>query len=218
MAQPRTGAWIWIPITLASTCGVTLATFFGLRVSAYLGGPGISLYNIPAGSMFPSVRRGENVVALANAYRSQLPPRGQIVIFKFPRDETTDYIKRVVGLPGDRVQLRAGRPYINDQQVPRELAPDADVGKLGDPHLIIYRKTIPDSASHLIAEVGDDQMLDNTEIYVVPEGHVFMLGDNRDHSADSRVDVGFVPLSLLRDKPLFIYWSTETSRIGAGIE
>jgi signal peptidase I len=85
--------------------------------------------------------------------------------------------------------------------------------------LKLYRETLPGGASYLIAEDSDDGMLDNTEIFAVPAGTVFMLGDNRDHSADSRVSggVGYVPLDLLHDEPLFVYWSKDLKRIGVKV-
>lgn len=216
MAQRRDSSWIWI--TLAVIGGLVFATGIALRVSGALGGPGYELYDIPSRSMFPSIHLGDYIFALANVYRNEVPPRGQIVVFKYPPDGKTDYIKRVIGLPGDRIQLRAGRLYINDQLVPREPVPDADVGD-DDSHLTIYRETLPDGASYLIAETSDDEALDNTEIFTVPDGSIFLLGDNRDHSSDSRLrdTVGYVPLALLRDKPAIVYWSKDVKRIGTEI-
>jgi signal peptidase I len=207
-------------IVLAWIGGSFIVALLLARISPLLGGPGYAMYNIPAGSMFPSVQVGDHIVALANVYRDQVPPRGQIVVFKFPPDGKTDYIKRVVGLPGDRIQLRAGLLFINDRLVPREAAPDPVGEDASGRRLHIYRETLPDGVTHLIAEAGDDEMLDNTAVFTVPAGHVFMLGDNRDYSADSRISdsVGYVPLALLRDKPLFVMWSTNTSRIGTEID
>src|SRR4029450_9982277 len=171
-------------------------------------------------SMFASARLGYYTLACANVYRNEVPPRGQIVVFKYPPDGKTDYIKRVVGLPGDRIQLRAGRLYINDQLVPREPAPSADVGDADDSDLNIYRETLPGGATYLIAETSDQEPLDDTETFTVPAGNVFLLGDNRDHSSDSRLhdSVGYVPLALLRGKALFVYWSRDLERIGEEIE
>ena len=185
---------------------------FVLRILAMLGGPGYALYDIPSGSMFPNVRVGDHILTLANVYVDEVPPRGQIVVFKYPQDRKTDYIKRVVGLPGDRIQLRGGRLYINDQLVPREPVADADVGNADGPRFNFYRETLPGGAAYLIAENSDDGPLDNTQVFAVPDANVFLLGDNRDHSADSRMNtgVGYVPLALLRDKPLFVYWSKDT--------
>jgi signal peptidase I len=189
-----------------------------LRISGFLGGPGIDLYDIPSRSMVPTLMVGDHMLTLANVYKDHVPPRGQVVAFKYPADGKTDYVKRVIGLPGDRIPLRAGRLYVNDQLVLR--APgDHALDKSDDlsADLTVYHETLPNGATYLIAESGDDAEFDNTQIYVVPKGNVFVLGDNRDHTNDSRVDVGYVPLALLRDKPLIVYWSTDRSRIGTTI-
>jgi len=200
--------------------GIIVAPIFVLRVLAMLGGPGYDLYDIPSGSMFPNLQVGDKIFAFANVYTNKVPPRGQIVVFKFPQDRRTDYVKRVVGLPGDRIQLRAGRLYINDQLVPREPVVDMEMADSYGRTLKLYREILPEGASYLIAEESDDGMLDNTEIFAVPAGTVFLLGDNRDHSADSRIStgVGYVPLDLLHDEPLFIYWSLDRKRIGAKVQ
>jgi signal peptidase I len=218
MARKRDSGWIFI--ALAAIGAIIIVPGIALRISGTLGGPGYALYDIPSRSMFPSVRLGDYILAFANVYRNEVPPRGQIVVFKYPPDGKTDYIKRVVGLPGDRIQLRAGRLYINDQLVPREPAPSADVGDADDSDLNIYRETLPGGATYLIAETSDQEPLDDTETFTVPAGNVFLLGDNRDHSSDSRLhdSVGYVPLALLRDKPLFVYWSRDLERIGEEIE
>lgn len=216
MARKRDSGWIWI--TLASIGGIIIVPIFALRILGMLGGPGYALYDIPSRSMFPNLRLGDNILALANVYTNEVPPRGQIVVFKFPEDRKTDYIKRVVGLPGDRIQLRDGRLYINDQLVPREPVADAGIEDSDGPRLNIYRETLLGGATYLIAESSDDAEVDNTQLFIVPEGNVFVLGDNRDSSLDNRTGVGYVPLALLRDKPLFVYWSKDRSRIGAKIQ
>jgi len=219
MARKRDAGGFWI-VGLASLGGVIIVPLIALRILGMLGGPGYALYDIPSGSMFPNVRVGDHIFTLANVYADEVPPRGQIVVFKFPPDRKTDYIKRVVGLPGDRIQLRDGRLYINEQLVPREPVADAGIEQPDGPHLDIYRETLPGGATYLIAETGDYGPLDNTEVFIVPAGTVFLLGDNRDHSSDSRMTpgVGYVPLALLRDKPLFVYWSTDLKRIGVKIQ
>jgi signal peptidase I len=218
MARKRDAGWFWIA-ALASVGGVIVVSLVVLRILAMFGGPGYALYDIPSGSMFPNVRVGDHIVALANVYAGMVPPRGQIVVFKYPQDRKTDYIKRVVGLPGERIQLRDGRLYINDQIVPREPVSGPDIGDADHPGLSYYRETLPGDATYLIAETTDDGEYDNTGVFAVPDGTVFLLGDNRDHSVDSRMstNVGYVPLALLRDKPLFVYWSPDTRRIGVKI-
>jgi len=218
MARTRSNDRIWV--ALAWFAGLIIVPIFVLRILAMAGGPGYDLYDIPSGSMFPTLRVGDHIFALANVYRNKVPPRGQIVVFKYPQDHKTDYVKRVVGLPGDRIQLRAGRLYINDQQVPREPVTDLDIPSPYGRPLTLYRETLPGGAAHLIAEESDDAALDDTEVFTVPDGAVFLLGDNRDHSADSRIStgVGYVPLALLRDEPLFVYWSPDLKRIGTKVQ
>jgi signal peptidase I len=132
-----------------------------------------------------------------------MPERGDVAVF---RNEITseDYIKRVIGLPGDRIQMREGRLYINGQMVEREQigeAQDTD-SEMRTVPVIVYRETLPNGVSHTIQEVADNGPLDNTAEYLVPAGHYFMMGDNRDRSQDSRVlhMVGYVPFDAFIGK------------------
>src|SRR5262245_27087593 len=143
------------------------------------------------------------------------PQRGDIVVFKFPPDNSTDYIKRLIGLPGDRIQMRDGVLYINEQAVPKERIEDyvEDIG--GQPRNIPrYRETLPNGVSYEVLDREPEGNLDNTQVYVVPEGHYFMMGDNRDNSLDSRVDVGYVPFQNFVGKAQIIFFSTNgTARL-----
>jgi signal peptidase I len=143
------------------------------------------------------------------------PQRGDIVVFKFPPDNSTDYIKRLIGLPGDRIQMKDGVLYINDSAVPKERIEDY-VEDLGGQAREVprYRETLPNGVSYEILDREPEGNLDNTQVYVVPEGHYFMMGDNRDNSLDSRVDVGYVPFQNFVGKAQIIFFSTNgTARI-----
>jgi signal peptidase I len=137
-----------------------------------------------------------------------------------PHEPEVDFIKRVVGLGGDRIQVRDGRLYLNNTLVERNPIDDSMIAALPEDfeNGHIYRETLPDGASYLIVERGDDTWLDDTPEFVVPADTVFVLGDNRDSSIDSRTKLGFVPITGLRDKPLFVFWSVDLSRIGRVFE
>lgn len=195
-------------------------------------------FNIPSGSMIPTLLVGDYLFVSKYAYGyskhslpfspdifegrvfGSLPARGDVAVFKFPRDNSTDYIKRIVGLPGDRVQVRQGRLYVNGQEVPRESLGLYTVEGDG-PRITVrlYRESLPASPGaaakqHQILEASDDQPYDNTPEFLVPPGHVFAMGDNRDNSLDSRdmrIGVGFVPLENLVGRAEMIFFSVDGS-------
>ncbi|MBR6327245.1 MAG: signal peptidase I [Alphaproteobacteria bacterium] len=185
-------------------------------------------FRIPSGSMYPTLEVGDYLFVSKYTYGyskhsfpfslapikgriwESLPKRGDIVVFKYPKDNRTDYIKRVVGLPGDTIQVSRGRLYINGKKVEREYK-----GKYVLNEYVVrpetyqeYVETLPEGLKHRILELSDyENKIDNTEQYVIPEGHVFVMGDNRDRSDDSRVHVGFVPVENLVGKARFLFFS-----------
>ena len=190
-------------------------------------------FNIPSGSMVPTLLVGDYLFVSKFSYgysRFSLPfglplfsgriffhspERGDVVVFKLPTDNSTDYIKRVIGLPGDHVQMKAGNLFINDQLVPRKRIQDYlyQEGSGTVIPLAQYIETLPNGVQHRIIKMGDNGPLDNTQVYTVPPGDYFMMGDNRDKSQDSRVlsAVGYVPMENLIGRAEFIFFSTDGS-------
>ena len=191
-------------------------------------------FNIPSGSMIPTLLVGDYLFVSKYSYGysrhslpfspnlfegrilGRMPERGDVAVFKLPRDNATDYIKRIIGLPGDRVQVRGGILHINGQAVRREsLGPFTVEGD--GPRITVrrYRETLPGGRVHEILEMQDDGAFDNTPEFLVPPGHVFVMGDNRDNSLDSRAmgAVGFVPLENLLGRAEIIFFSVDETAV-----
>ncbi len=210
-----------IALVAVSCFGIILV----LGLLAVAPGTGFILrtYNIPSGAMIPTLPVGSYAVVSRAAYGYSrysfdlvslpiegrfpmiTPQRGDVAVFKLPRDGHTDYIKRIVGLPGDKVQMVNGRLIINGQMIERQpitkVKTEDFYGKLTE--VPAYRESLRDGESHTIIEIqGDTGFNDNTPLFEVPPGQYFVMGDNRDNSTDSRVapdqgGVGFVPLENL---------------------
>ncbi|HWG78236.1 MAG TPA: signal peptidase I [Stellaceae bacterium] len=188
-------------------------------------------FNIPSASMVPTLLIGDYLFVSKFSYgysRYSLPfglplisgriffsppKRGDVVVFKLPRDPSIDYIKRVIGLPGDRVQMKNGILNINDTPVKREPTEQCDIPAedAGGAVFQAYWETLPGGVRHCIFELSDNGQLDNTGVFVVPPDHYFMMGDNRDNSADSRdpgSGVGYVPAVNLVGRAEFTFFST----------
>jgi len=184
-------------------------------------------FNIPSGSMEDTLLIGDYLFVSKAAYgysrysfpfglvpfngrfMASAPKRGDVVVFKFPGDNATDYIKRLIGLPGDRIQMKDGVLYINDKAVPKVRVADyvEDLGGTRH-HVPQYRETLSNGVSYNVLDRVTQGELDNTQVFVVLEGHYFMMGDNRDNSADSRVNVGYVPFENFVGKVEFLFFST----------
>jgi len=138
------------------------------------------------------------------------PQRGDVVVFRLPRDTSTDYIKRVIGLPGDKIQVIDGQVYINGVAVKRERAPDYVEVEEGTREAPVkrWKETLPNGVSYDTLDLVDNGFADNTQVYTVPPGDYFMMGDNRDNSTDSRFSqVGMVPLENIIGKAQIIFFS-----------
>lgn len=197
--------WYALPLWAALLAGVMPDTWVGA---------GYDVFIVPSGSMEPSLRVGERFFARSTEISPPLR-RGEIIVFR--NAEGTVYVKRLVGLPGDRVQLRGGILTINGAPVMREaLGPYRSGNGAGT----LYRETLPGGAPHEIIEQTDTGFMDNTQEYVVPEGHLFVLGDNRDNSVDSRMpgQVGFVPLGHVDARARYVIWGPDRARIGARLD
>ncbi len=189
-------------------------------------------FTIPSASMEPTLQEGDYIIVSKYTYgysrhsipfsppifegriMERIPNRGDIIVFKLPRDGRTDYIKRLIGLPGDRVQMREGRLWINDKEIPHQALPPVmiDSGYGFTRNVQRYKETFPNGRQFVTYDYGTDGDVDNTQTFVVPEGHYFFMGDNRDNSLDSRVSpaengVGFVPAENLVGKAQLILLS-----------
>ena len=184
-------------------------------------------FSIPSGSMRPTLLEGDYLFVTKWAYGysryslpfgldlfsgriwGSAPTRGDVVVFKFPPNPSIDYIKRVVGLPGDHIQMKDGQLFINGVGVPRE-----KVGQIDNPDITevdrpvdVYHETLPNGVSYDTLDLTPNSIGDNTREFVVPPDHYFMMGDNRDNSSDSRFTVGYVPAENLVGRANIIFFS-----------
>ena len=221
-AKPKSGGLLETARTL----------FYALLIAGCVRTAVFEPFNIPSGSMIPTLLVGDYLFVSKFSYGysrfsipfsphlfegrifGRLPTRGDVAVFRFPRDTTIDYIKRIVGLPGDRIQVKNGQLFINGALCPRQplgeyLAEDDGRSTLAR----LYRETLPNGAQHQLLKMTDEGDANNTPEYKVPAGHVFAMGDNRDNSLDSRFmsgsGVGFVPVENLIGRAEFIWFSID---------
>ena len=223
MAKPKPGGLLESIQTIVYAGLIAI----GIRTLAF------EPFNIPSASMEPTLLVGDYLFVSKYSYGysryslplspalftgrifGRYPDRGDVVVFKFPRDNETDYIKRVIGLPGDRIQMTGGQLYINGTAVPKK--PDGKFLAVDENRrenlAALWDETLPNGRTHEILTMTNEGFANNTPEYKVPDGYVFCMGDNRDNSEDSRFmtgqGVGFVPFENLVGRAEFLFFSID---------
>ena len=201
------------------------ASIIALVIRTFLFQP----FNIPSGSMKATLLVGDylfvskysygyshfSLPLSPNLFSGRIgdfakPDRGDIVVFRLPKEDSTDYIKRVIGLPGDRIQMKEGLLYINEKPVVRERIEDfIDEDEGGrSTRVRRWKETLPNGVSYTTLDLPYNLQADNTEVYTVPPDNYFMMGDNRHNSTDSRFpQVGYVPFENIVGRAQLIFFS-----------
>ena len=211
-----------------TTRTVIAAILIALLIRAFAFEP----FNIPSSSMVPNLLIGDYLFVSKYSYGyssrstvmgllpfegrlfNRAPKRGDVVVFKWPHDNSTDYIKRLVGLPGDTVQMRHGQLYINNVGMPRERLEQPINQQYVSPSVDTtdYSETFPEGTRHIIRKEFDERGLNDTDVFTIPPRHYFFMGDNRDNSQDSRAlygGVGYVPEENLVGRAEFLFFSLD---------
>ena len=196
-------------------------------------------FHIPSGSMLSTLYEGDYLFVSKYSYGysrfsfplslpifkgrilNSAPQRGDVVVFRLPTNTQIDFIKRVIGLPGDRVQMKHDRLYINGELVEQTRRGEATVPSMGGGPIKpvpLFEEVLPGGKHHIVLDQDPNGSLDNTPEFTVPAGHYFMMGDNRDDSADSRYRgpdgkflVGFVPLENIIGRAELILFSYDSN-------
>ena len=209
---------------------ISIAVFIALLIRSFIFEP----FNIPSGSMKPNLLVGDFIFVSKYSYGfskhslpfslpliprkifSNIPERGDIVVFKTPENNRTDYIKRVIGLPGDKIEIKNGIIFINGSEIPRKKLSnfiDSDINLNEKEKRVRQYREYFFKKEFNVLDLLDNFLFDNTQLFEVPENHFFVMGDNRDRSQDSRaLQVGFVPFENLVGKAQFIFFSLENAR------
>ena len=205
---------------------IVQALVLALIVRTFLFQP----FTIPSGSMKDTLLVGDYLFVSKYAYGysryslpfspdifsgriwAEPPTRGDVAVFKLPRDPSVDYIKRVIGLPGDKIQMIDGVLQINGTPVPKVKIDDyVTTDEFGETRVARYRETLPNGVSYEVLDLDPHSFSDNTPVFEVPAGHYFMMGDNRDNSTDSRVlgAVGYVPFENFVGRAEIVFFSVK---------
>ena len=222
--SPKKGGPVREVFDFARSMLVALLIFLVIRVLLF------QPFTIPTASMVPTILAGDYIVVSKFAYgwsrhsipfsppifsgriAEHQPTRGDVVVFKLPRDGRTDYIKRLIGLPGDKVQILGGQVTINNEPVQqKELTPQMVEGAFDFEREVHRQENVLSGKRFTTYTLGADAEMENTSVYTVPAGKYFMMGDNRDNSLDSRypteIGVGFVPAENLVGRAEMILFS-----------
>jgi len=206
-ARPRRGVEVYVLSVLVVLGAISIIGLVGLRTI-------YRPFSIPSGSMEPTLRIGDYMLTtLTTADKAR---RGDVLVFKDPKDSGYDIVKRLIGLRGDEVQMVDGFLYLCGALVPQE---QMDRPKDQDPYSDVTdsRERLPEGRVYVIRSEFNDGQLDNTGVFVVPAGHYFFLGDNRDNAADSRVKMAlggieYVPAANIFAKATTVVFSTKGAR------
>ena len=208
---------------------IFIAIFIALLIRSFIFEP----FNIPSGSMKPNLLVGDFIFVSKYSYGfskhslpfsiplipdkifSNTPERGDVVVFKTPENNRTDYIKRVIGLPGDKIEIKNGIIFINGSEILRKKLNDfIDTDNdTNNKRVRMYNEYFFNKEINIL-DITDNGIADNTQLFNVPKNHFFVMGDNRDNSQDSRFisTVGFIPYNNLVGKAQFIFFSLENAR------